>query len=217
MRATDIDTQDRSLQKALRAYTQNVHQQLHEHSHFVALFDGTIALSQYRALMQAFHGFYVPMERAIDRAFGNSKYCRNGFDYPPRATLLESDLAHLGLDTKEIKQNPRCAQIENVVTPGSLAGVLYVIEGSTLGAALIDRAAQNILSAKTTGGRSFWAWSRANNKTRWAAINTYLTQVDHAQDAKDAILEGANDTFEALATWLAPLDEPIAQAESAIL
>ena len=217
MQAADIDTQNRPLQKALRAYTRNVHQQLHEHSHFVALFDGTIELSQYRALMQAFHGFYVPMERAIDRAFGKSRYQRDGFDYPPRATLLGNDLAHLGLDTKEIKQNPCCAQIENVVTPGSLAGVLYVIEGSTLGAALIDRAAQNILSAETTDGRSFWAWSRANNKTRWVAINTYLTQFDHAQGAKDAILEGANETFEALATWLAPLDEPLAQAESAIL
>ncbi len=207
MLTQDVDTRSGATRNALRVSTRGIHEQFHEHSHFVALFNGTINPTQYRDLMIAFHGFYKPMERAITRLANHEPHTSSGFDYPKRTSLLAQDLASLGLAPAEIDQNPECPRMSKLVTPATLAGVLYVIEGSTLGAAQIDRAAQKILSAENVEGRRFWAWSRANNTARWAAINAYLNRFDASPHNRAAILRGANETFEALATWLAPLQQ----------
>lgn len=214
MQAWNLDSPDCTIRNALRLHTRDVHQQLHEHSHFVALFEGTITQPQYLALMKSFHGFYAPLELAIERALSRLTSDADKFSYVKRVGFLVNDMSDLGYRSADIDKNPQCLQLADIVTPASLGGVLYVIEGSTLGAAQIDRAAQKILRSDTPHGRSFWAWSRANNKGQWAAINAYL---DHLQDtghSQAAIVQGANDTFEALATWLAPLDEPVLVAES---
>ncbi|MEP3636180.1 MAG: biliverdin-producing heme oxygenase [Paracoccaceae bacterium] len=196
-----------SIRGELRMCTRGVHEELHEHSVFVDLFNGTAAKRQYSALMRSFHGFYVPMERGIDRAL--SLIGPNGvsFSYAKRADLLAQDLQDLGDSAQDIDNNPVCERISNIVTPHSLPGVLYVIEGSTLGAAQIDRAAQKILRPDKPHGRRFWAWSRANNTARWTMLNAYLAQLEDYCQPTDAILQGATDTFQALADWLAPLDQ----------
>lgn len=214
MLAGNVDSRDGTIRDALRFHTQDVHQQLHEHSHFVALFAGTIHPPQYRALMRSFHGFYTPLERAIEHAFSQMAFDQNGFGYPKRAGFLAQDLIDLGYSHVDIDQNPLCQHVADIVTPASIGGVLYVIEGSTLGAAQIDRAAQKILDTDITRGRSFWAWSRAHNKARWAAINAYLDHLENTGHSKSAIIQGAEDTFQALATWLAPLERPVLVTES---
>ncbi|MEP4199430.1 MAG: biliverdin-producing heme oxygenase [Aliishimia sp.] len=206
-----------SIRGELRICTRSVHEQLHEHSIFVDLFNGAVAAQQYSALMQSFHGFYVPMERAIDRALSQISPGGVSFSYANRSRLLVQDLQDLGLSAQAIDHNPVCEHISKVVTPQSLAGVLYVIEGSTLGAAQIDRAAQKLLHPDKPDGRRFWAWSRANNTTRWAMLNAYLAQLEASGQPIDAVLQGAMVTFQALADWLAPLDQPKLISQGAVL
>ena len=206
--AKNVDTLDDTFRNALRVRTWDVHQQLHKHSHFVALFDGTIDIAQYLALMQAFHGFYSPLEQAIECALQKTTNVSGRFQYASRAKFLWRDLKDLGESAAQIDQHPKCSGLSNIVTPASLGGVLYVIEGSTLGAAQIDRAAAKILDKDSTRGRNFWAWCRTNNKGHWAAINTHLSQLEQARQPRDALLKGASDTFEALANWLDPLQQP---------
>lgn len=190
--------QDGNIRDTLRVHTRGVHEQLHQHSHFVALFDQTINLPQYTALLQRFHGFYIPLERAIARIAAQAPY-----HYTHRAALLERDLDVLA---PRRAPQPHCAAIEQVVTPASLAGVVYVIEGSTLGATQIDRAAQKLLSKDHDQGRAFWAWSRAHNSQCWAAMNHYLDALDVQGVDHAPIVAGANATFQALTDWLAPLE-----------
>ena len=214
--AHQTDTHAGTIRTQLRAQTHNVHEQLHQHSHFVALFNGTISPAQYRALIMKFHGFYVPLERAVDSAMAQSASTLGGFRYTNRAALLKQDMADLGFDASEIESNPLFPQMAEFITPASLGGVLYVIEGSTLGAAQIDRAAQKILPQDTARGsargRNFWAWSRASNKSCWGAINGYLDHLERAGHSNTALIKGAQDTFQALASWIAPLD-PAAQSQ----
>lgn len=202
-----------ALRDALRTQTNDVHQQLHKHGAFVALFDGAIELPDYAALMQRFHGYYDALDHAIagamDRPLGD-------FEYAKRGDLLARDLADLGFDAAAITENPRCDALYDIVTPASLAGVLYVIEGATLGAAQIDRAAQKLLLADHTKGRGFWAWSRAEGKNRWGAMRQLLAHLDAEHAAHAPQIQGANDTFQALADWLLPLDQTLVQREGAL-
>lgn len=200
----------------LREQTHEVHQQLHHHSHFVALFDGSISKPQYVALLQRFHGFYAPMEAAIDRALWHLSDLPDGFSYSSRTALLHQDLADLGFSAAQIAQNPQCSGIAKVVKPETLGGVFYVIEGSTLGASLIDRAAQKILEKGSVRGRSFWAWSRAHNKERWAAANAYLDHLEHLGRPVETTVFGAQSTFAALASWLEPLENQANSSEGVL-
>ena len=205
--------QSGALRTALRTQTNDVHQQLHNHGAFVALFDGAITLPQYAALMQRFHGYYDALDHAIAGAMDKPL---GGFAYANRGDLLARDLADLGFEAVEIAKNPRCEALYDIVTPANLAGVLYVIEGATLGAAQIDRAAQKLLSADETMGRGFWAWSRAEGKNRWGAMRKLLSHLDGAHAAHAPQIQGANATFQALADWLSPLDQAFVQHEGAL-
>lgn len=212
--AQRLHMQDTTVLEALRVQTKEVHEELHHHSHFVALFEETISLDRYRELVEKFHGFYAPLENAIERALLDQNGQHTGYTYAKRAILLEQDLVDLGLSQASAQQNPQCDQLADIVTPASLGGVLYVIEGSTLGAAQIDRAAQKLLGKNALNGRRFWAWCRAQNKERWALTNTYLEHLQDTNAPREAIIDGARDTFEALADWLAPLDQPALTTES---
>ncbi len=201
--------------KGLRQQTKVVHEQLHHHSHFVALFEQTIDLQKYRDLLERFYGFYAALDDAIALSIDVSADAMGGFRYAKRAGLFAQDLRSLGLTPAKIALIPRCDRMFDVVTPATLAGVLYVIEGSTLGAAQIDRAAQKLLSKDTENGRQFWAWSRAQNKIRWSMTLDYILHLDASDAAQSPVINGANHTFQALADWLAPLDQPIRLMESA--
>ena len=206
-----------TLRDVLKLRTKGVHERLHYHSHFVALFDETIALYQYAELMKRFHGFYAPLDHAIERVLGSQSASNVAYKYAQRVYLIEQDLADLGFDAATIAQNRTCAEIAQVVTPASLAGVLYVIEGSTLGAAQIDRAAQKILSKDSLQGRRFWAWCRGNNKLRWNMMSAYLDDLDASGIAQDGVVNGARDTFQALANWLEPLNQPVLATQGDLL
>ena len=65
--------QPTTVRDRLRAQTRDVHEQLHHHSTFVDLFKNTISLDDYKALILRFYGFYVPLERAIERVFAGIK------------------------------------------------------------------------------------------------------------------------------------------------
>jgi len=193
------------MRDALRVQTKDVHEKLHHHGHFVALFKGTSSLRQYRDLLERFHGFYTPLEHAIERTLATDPDLRGGFTYAKRAHLLEQDLIALGCRPDDIKAGPRCDGLSKIVSPKTLGGVLYVIEGSTLGATQIDRAAQKLLDHDTTRGRQFWAWCRANNKQRWFMTLQYLDHLEAQHVPTFAVVDGATQTFQALADWLAPM------------
>lgn len=209
--ANQAVAQSGTIRDALRVQTNDVHQQLHRHGSFVALFDGSIDMPHYTALMQRFHGYYAAMDDAVSAAFDLPQ---TNFTYAKRGDLLAQDLADLGVSDADIAANPRCDALFDIVSPASLGGVLYVIEGAALGAAQIDRAAQKILSPTTTQGRAFWCWSRAQGKARWAAMTQMLQDLQASEQLHAPMIQGANDTFQALADWLAPLDQTAAPKES---
>jgi heme oxygenase len=112
----------------------------------------------------------------------------------------------LGFTASDIRRTRRCDAGRSLVTPATVGGVLYVIEGATLGGKGLNRAATRLLSHESPAGRRFWAWCEAESKTRWLLMTRYLQDLDIG-DASTADLEtGAGEMFGALAEWLAPLE-----------
>ena len=150
-----------SLRDQLRAHTHKQHERLHEHACFLALFNQSLSLGDYRNLIVRLYGFYQPLDRAIGRVISCGAAYTAGYDYAERAGYLAQDLADLGLSAEAIEESPQCSEAFDIVSPASLGGILYVIEGATLGGGRIDRAARRLLAREDQAGRRFWSWCRA--------------------------------------------------------
>ena len=200
-----------TVRDVLRDQTWEIHKKLHLHASFVALFNETLSLDGYRILLQRLHGFYVPLDEQVDRALAS---CGgpSGFDYAARSDILARDLVDMGLSRGDLDGSAKCLDVRDVVSPETVGGALYVIEGSTHGGSVIDTAARKLLG-DTLGGRRYWAWCRAENKNRWATTNRYLEQLRENGTAVEDLIAGARGTFQLLAEWLAPLNQPATKAE----
>lgn len=209
---TDISTP--SLREALRAHTDAEHQALHRHAAFDGLFRGTLDVAGYRALMIRLYGFYTPLDRAIMETPAGRPAPDSGYRYAPRAPLLAQDMQALGAPGGT---PPLCPGARALVTPDTIGGVLYVLEGATMGGAQIDRATHRLLGHDDPAGRTYWAWCRAEGKHRWPLTLRHLDHLQSTGTPLPPLLHGALGTFRLLADWLAPLDlpAPIPQARRA--
>ena len=214
--AANCSARNVSLRDQLRGHTHQQHERLHEHGCFLALFNQSLSLGDYRDLIVRLYGFYQPLDRAIGRAILCGAACTAGYDYAERAGYLAQDLTDLGLSAEAIEESPRCSEAFDIVSPASLGGILYVIEGATLGGARIDRAACRLLAREDPAGRRFWSWCRAVGGNRWPMINRYLEDLEAEGAAVRDLRAGARDTFRLLADWLAPLDRPQSLADARV-
>ena len=186
---------------------------MHAHSSFASLLDNSLMIKDYRQLIRRLHGFYVPLDAAIQETLRRSADTR-GYDYAARSSLLGKDMIDLGYSERAVADAPQCPDMAELVTPVTLGGVLYVIEGATLGGAGIDRAVQRMLPGSGVDGRRYWAWCRAQGRTRWDMANAYLEDRTCDGVSIDDLKRGALGTFRLLADWLAPLDRAKALASA---
>ncbi len=202
-----------SLRDELREHTHQQHERLHEHSCFLALFRQSLGIGEYRELIRRLHGFYQPLDLAIGRVMSSGEADTASYTYANRSGLLAQDMLDLGWSAETIEESPQCSEASGIVSPASLGGVIYVIEGATLGGARIDRAARTLLAREGPAGRRFWSWCRAEGGRRWPMTNRYLESLEAEGAAVSDVKKGAFDTFRLLAEWLAPLDQPHAFAD----
>lgn len=115
------------LHARLRLATKALHHLLDHHPVVAPLVRDDLTLDQYGDALAALHGVYAPLEAGIDAFL---KTMPGLFDYNPRRKLpaLQDDLAKLG-------RRPWSRQISHT-TPARVAelvGVLYTVEGTTMG------------------------------------------------------------------------------------
>jgi heme oxygenase len=120
-----------ALHSRLREATKASHRELDHHPLLMPLMREGLTAQVYGNCLLALHGVYAPMENVVC-----APAVVAGFDYRVRlkGPAIAADLAELG--------RPLLARIARVPTPhslGALVGMLYTLEGSTLGAQAIRR------------------------------------------------------------------------------
>ncbi|MEO1107803.1 MAG: biliverdin-producing heme oxygenase [Pseudomonadota bacterium] len=201
---SELDGQ--SLRAILRNETDVLHNKLHAQFSFASLLDGTLQRSEYQALIKRLHGFYAPLDDAVLAALTVNDVSTPPFWYEKRSRLIAQDIRDLEGDHDKISTGPTCREIAEVVTPETVGGVLYVVEGATMGGALINKAAERLLNTDNTLGRRYWDWCRVEGRNRWRMTLQYLDHLQFSASSLDDLVSGAKDTFRLLDDWLAPLD-----------
>lgn len=188
---------------ALRRSTRAEHAALDAHPALAALVDGSLDRDGYGRLMGRFERFYACHDAMLARATMAYGLDRFGFTYASRAAILAEDLAQLGVDGW--REAP-AAPLSPADSIGTLCGMLYVLEGSMLGGAVLCRAAEALPSNSGGRGCGYWRWCRDEGGRRWAMTCATLDALGTSEAARSDMLAGARATFIGFGDWLALWD-----------
>jgi heme oxygenase len=172
----------------LRAATEDVHQGLHRAAPFAAIADGTATRESYGASLGFLYRYHGAM----------AGWCAAGADslglrelagaHQARLAALRRDLAFLGRAVP--------AAEEEAARPGAFAaGVLYTVQGSTLGGKVIHRQLDTLLPDDK--GRAFFKGCR-DDGARWQTLCAALER----QSDGTALEAGARHAFARFAAML---------------
>lgn len=145
----------------------------------------------YSRLLARFLGFHEPVEAWLEPAAG----ALPGLDYAARrkAPLLRADLAALGHGATRVE---RFEPPPGPPSLGTALGVLYVLEGATLGGKVVGRRARRALSDPPAAFLDCYGDAVG---ARWRAFGALLDEHAHATPEMTA---GAVWCFTAIEGWL---------------
>lgn len=186
-----------SLLEALRTGTALLHTALEKRLPF---FSERLNADGYRRLLQAYYGFYQPLEAALY----DSGLIPEGFDQALRVktpTLL-NDLHALGLSETDIHALPRCTRLPVLDSAAACLGTLYVIEGATLGGQVLRREMAQRLNLDAHNGAAFLDVYGAETGRRWKDFLDYLGAPSLDTAATQHAVTAARSTFSCFEQWL---------------
>ncbi len=164
--------------------------------HELDLLNPTLTRLAYIRLLQRFHGFYAPLEAQLLRIQAWHAY---DFDIEARlkTPLLDRDLSFFG-----VHQAQSCARVPKVQTLADAAGVLYVLEGATLGGHLISRHLQRRFGFAPDHGGAFFANYGSRVGEMWRTYGQFAVRVATDMVVEHAMIAAAQTTFTTLHQWL---------------
>lgn len=155
----------------------------------------------YIEVLKAFYSYYRQIEVFLENFAKDLSQI--GLDLTARLKLqfLKEDLHHYRLtnleDLPRLKEH-QLPQIRNVL---EALGVLYVLEGSTLGAQVISLQLKRskLLGANGEGGRFLSGYGDKTHEM-WATFKIALNRFSGHNDA--TVLHSVKETFQTLENWL---------------
>jgi heme oxygenase len=185
----------------LRSATRAEHQALDGHPAFEALTAGSLGIAGYRRLMVLFHGLYAGLDGPL--AAASRRFLPATFNYAPRRDIIALDLRSLGVADAEPAPAP-----EPFATASALCGALYVVEGSLLGGAMLQRSTQALLADHGGRGDGYWRWCRDAGGPRWSATCALIEANAASPPARDEMVDAARRTFRLFSHWFARWRDP---------
>ena len=181
----------------LRASTQAQHARIEAS---LPLMSPSLTRETYLSLLEGFFGFHEPLEPALlSTVLANDAVFAE--DDRRKVPLLLADFCALGKTAADVEALPRCADLPCVTSPSRALGVLYVLEGATLGGRFIVRHLRETLALGPTTGAAFFGGYGDRTGSMW---KRFCIHVDTSLllDSEEAV-SAAVETFEKLLVWLA--------------
>ena len=140
----------------------------------------------YRDLLIRFYGFHRAWEsaaaaRAPDRAF---------FERRCKTEVLARDLEVLGFKSEDIMRLPQCRPLMPLPAPAAVLGSMYVVEGSTLGGAIIARDVERRLGLTAETGCAYFRSYGRDIADMWKSFGALLLEAS-SPETDDNIVASA--------------------------
>jgi heme oxygenase len=152
---------------------------------------------QHAHLLERLLGLHLPLEGALDRLWlaGDLEV-----SWPPRRRthLIRADLRAIGHTPAQVAAVPRCPGFSLPTTTTQAWGVLYVLDGSTLGGAVIRRTA---IAAGVPSAACRSLRGEPGAPVRWRETARAIDALSPGRAEECARWAAA--TFDAVSHWLA--------------
>lgn len=177
----------------LREKTKPYHQNIEKNVLLKKLM-GPLTLPIYIEVLKKFYGFYVPLETHSIPQFLSQNNVFQKF-YFPKLPLLIRDLDELAV----ARELDICSNTPNPSNPFGWLGVLYTLEGSCLGRAMMWPKIQQQLRLECGG--AFFYTDPHDLHTHWAAFCKDMSKEVLSKDETQEVIDGAIATFVLLDEW----------------
>ena len=186
-----MKSQTIELRTQLRDATAPLHKQLDQQPLLVALLSKELPLADYQQLLGIYYSLYHQLEAAIKAYLSLQSIA---FDYQPRykTPLLFNDLKYW-----HITPEPLACQIDlpDLNSLGALLGLLYVLEGSTLGGQFIAQHLQLTYGYTRSTGSDFYSGYGEQTTTHWQSFISYLNSFSDQPDLAAQAIDTAILSF----------------------
>ncbi|MEW5822760.1 MAG: biliverdin-producing heme oxygenase [Pseudomonadota bacterium] len=183
----------------LRAATADRHTALEAQPLLAALMAAGLTRARYAQLLNALHGFFAPLE---DRLTATHPALLAELGYIARTPLLRTDLTRLGHPHSPM----HCTALPPVDDKAQALGVLYVLEGSRLGGAVIARHLRQHAALEVGDALCFYESDGEALAPRWRGFTAALDARLASPETLLRATEAACATFSALTDWLSLLE-----------
>lgn len=175
-----------------------------EHERAEAVVLGRLQSDEPRALPRYLYrllGLYAPLEEALQ---ASAAYLATVPEPGLRRKVdwLREDLAFFGVSLAELANVPRCDVLPSLRGAQRTLGVAYVLEGATLGGAVLLRHLRARLPLEKGRGASFLVGYGASTGRLWDSFRRALDEAVTSREDWDELREGAAETFRAFELWL---------------
>lgn len=179
----------------LKAASAGAHRQLERD---LDLLRAPLSQTRFTAQLRGFWGFHAAWEPVMRGRDELTDLMTGRY----RLGALATDLRALGMSDDEIEALPLCEAAASLARSTSDAlGLLYVMEGSTLGGRMIAQALRDA-PWLPAGGLSYFNPYGPRTAARWRAVKAALAAAA-SPDADPVIEAAALMTFAVLGEWLA--------------
>ncbi|MHA4844492.1 biliverdin-producing heme oxygenase [Flavitalea antarctica] len=180
--------------KELKEYTAEAHTDLERK--MIPHLKKISSRDEYVNLLDFMHGFYEPLEERL------APFLPEGPSHSPSANIVK-DINEL--DAGYQLSGKKAPGLPDIHSAANALGVLYVIEGSTLGGQIITKMLSKQIESDSTGGFSFYNPYGEETLANWNNFKKKLDQPFDENEKKE-IIEGANETFRTLNNWISNYD-----------
>ena len=187
------------LSAALKEQTKSAHHELEKI--FITQIRSLSSGHEYATLLQLLYGFYKPLEDRITLFIDRSLLP----DYHKRRksfNILNDIRALTGTDPADSYIKESSHELPAISNHLHASGALYVLEGSTLGGAIICKMIGDKLQLKNYNGLSYFYSYGENIHAMWQTFKEIIDNMPVSKEDQPEIIKAANETFNGLKTWM---------------
>lgn len=180
----------------LRAKTAGSHQKLEDQPISKSIMNPTVSKEQYIQYLDLMHNLVKDAEENI---FPQLSEIITDFEHRKKAHLLENDFAFLNFKKENINEKPLSLNTSNSI-PFNL-GIMYVIEGSSLGGRFILKNIQKALGYNENGGATYFEGYGNRTGSTWKTFLNTMIAFENENNCEAEIIAGADYAYDTIAEY----------------
>lgn len=178
----------------LRHATAQAHQDLENLPLSASIINPEVTNTQYATYLQLMHDVVYDTEQNVFPLLENIV---PDLEARRKDHYITADLQQLNHKSNTSGNKPVTQELENI-SPAFALGIMYVVEGSSLGGRVILKNINAVLGHDAEKGASYFSGYGGQTGSHWKGFLGALTDFESQTGSGDAIIAGANHTFNAI-------------------